>query len=134
MNGLEGSHGWFRIQIGNLDQRLHLVARPRHFGGRITRVGAVDASRRSIVREPREVATDNSQFSMPVDRAHRGKDRINSRLCAIGGLDPSDWAFPPKPNWMRWATYNRAEEKFDRFESTLDAGCLALAIKFGLKI
>jgi hypothetical protein len=26
--------GWFRIQIGQLDQRIILVARPRHFGGR----------------------------------------------------------------------------------------------------
>jgi hypothetical protein len=25
--------GWFRIQIGNLDQRIILVPRPRHFGG-----------------------------------------------------------------------------------------------------
>src|SRR4026208_1574799 len=26
--------GWFRIKIGQLDQRIILVARPRHFGGR----------------------------------------------------------------------------------------------------
>ncbi|MGZ9073509.1 MAG: hypothetical protein ACXW3G_11495, partial [Rhodoplanes sp.] len=34
MSGPNGPHGWFRIQIGSLDQRIHLVARPRHFGGR----------------------------------------------------------------------------------------------------
>lgn len=26
--------GWFRIQIGNLDQRITLISRPRYFGGR----------------------------------------------------------------------------------------------------
>jgi hypothetical protein len=26
--------GWLGIQLGNLDQRIGLVARPRHFGGR----------------------------------------------------------------------------------------------------
>jgi hypothetical protein len=26
--------GWFRIQLGQLDQRINLVAQPRHFGGR----------------------------------------------------------------------------------------------------
>jgi hypothetical protein len=75
-----------------------------------------------------------SQFSDRVNRAHRGKARIKSRLCSIGGFDPDDWDFPPKPKWMRWRTYNRAEEKFDRYESILDEGCLALAIKLGMKI
>ena len=32
MSGTE--EGWFRIRIGELDQRITLVARPRHFGGR----------------------------------------------------------------------------------------------------
>ena len=26
--------GWFRLQLGDLDQRIDLVAAPRHFGGR----------------------------------------------------------------------------------------------------
>ena len=28
------AEGWLRIQIGQLDQRIILVPRPRHFGGR----------------------------------------------------------------------------------------------------
>ena len=28
------THGWFRIAMDDLDQRITLVARPRHFGGR----------------------------------------------------------------------------------------------------
>jgi hypothetical protein len=32
MSGTDG--GWFRIQLGSLDQWITLVSRPRHFGGR----------------------------------------------------------------------------------------------------
>jgi hypothetical protein len=68
-------------------------------------------------------------------RAHAGQSKINSRLCSIGGLDPDDWDFPPKPKWMRRRTYNRHEEKFDRYEDILNYGCTALAAKLaGLKI
>jgi hypothetical protein len=30
---------------------------------------------------------------------------------------------------MRWSTYNRAEEKFDRYESMLDEGMIALVAR-----
>jgi hypothetical protein len=63
-----------------------------------------------------------SQFSTWVGRAHQGKARIKSRLCSIGGFDPDEWDLPPKPKWMRWNTYNRAVEKFDRHEARLRKG------------
>jgi len=47
-------------------------------------------------------------------------------LCAMGGFNPVEWDLAPKPKWMRWATYNRAEAKFDRYERVLDDG-LAVA-------
>jgi hypothetical protein len=71
-----------------------------------------------------------SQFNDSTNRAHAGKVRINSRLCSIAGLDPADWDFPPKPKWMRWRTYNRYEEQYDRYEEVLNSGTLALAAKF----
>ena len=61
-----------------------------------------------------------------IDRAHHGQARINLRLCRKGGFDPNEWSFPPKPKRMRWHTYNRAEEKFDHYESVLDEGTFAL--------
>jgi hypothetical protein len=64
----------------------------------------------------------SSQFMSWIDRAHRGKAKINSRLCAIGGFDPDEWDLPPKPRWMRWNTYNRAEQKFDRYNEMLRQG------------
>jgi hypothetical protein len=72
-----------------------------------------------------------SQFLDRDGRAHRGKARINARLCRIGSFDPKEWDFPPKPKWMRWATYRRAEERFDRYEAMLDEGILELVAKLG---
>jgi hypothetical protein len=41
---------------------------------------------------------------------------------------------PPKPKWMRWRTYKRAEQQFDRYEEALDIGSLAAVMKLlGLK-
>jgi hypothetical protein len=68
----------------------------------------------------------SSQFMTGTDRAHRGKAKINSSLCAIGGFDPDEWEriSPQKPKWMRWHTYDRIEGKFDRYEAFLDRGLL----------
>jgi hypothetical protein len=74
-----------------------------------------------------------SQFLDRDSRAHHGKSKLNTRLCAIGGLDPEDWDFPPKPKWMRRKTYERYEARFDRYEEVLDNGLLELALKLGLK-
>ena len=133
---------WFRIQIGSLSQRIMLVARPRHFGGhqwyfRCPRTGRsasvlwMPPGAESFAcrqRWGRQVAYQ-SQFLDAVGRAHLGKDRINRRLCSIGSLDPDEWDFPPKPRWMRWPTYRRAEANFDRYEETLDWGCLEVVAK-----
>ncbi len=62
----------------------------------------------------------SSQFLDRDNRAHKGK---------AGGFDSDEWDFPPKPKWMRWRTYHRAEEKFDRYESILDEGTLGLVAK-----
>jgi hypothetical protein len=136
-NMADPSNGWFRIKIGQLDQRIYLATRRRHFGGRqwyfacpyTNRLASVlwkpPGARDFACRQrwgPRIVAY-GSQFLDPDNRAHQGQAKINSRLCATGGFDPDEWKFPPKPKWMRWRTYNRAEEKFDRYEAILDYGC-----------
>lgn len=68
-----------------------------------------------------------SQFATPVDRAWRGQARIKSRL--IGDGDPDEWDLPPKPKWMRWHTYKREVEKFDRYEELLDRQLLRSAMR-----
>ncbi len=54
-------------------------------------------------------------------------EKIKRRL--IGELDPEEWDVPPKPKWMRWATYNRYVERFERYEAVLDRAALALVTK-----
>jgi len=45
-----------------------------------------------------------------------------------------EWDFPPKPKRMRWRTYNRAEERFDRYEAVLDEGVIELAARLGFRM
>jgi hypothetical protein len=127
--------GWLCFRIGSLDQKIQLVSRPRHFGGRQWYFVCPYMNRgASVLWMPpggRYFACRQgwggqvgyaSQFLGRDDRAHRGKSKISSRLCSIGGFDPDEWDFPPKPKWMRWNTYNRAQDKFERYEQLLDVG------------
>jgi hypothetical protein len=143
---MSGHEGWLRIQIGQLDQRIILVSRPCHFGGRQWYFMCPYMNRRaSVLWKPpgarafacrqawgRQVAY-SSQFQTATDRAHQGQAKINSRLCSIGGFDPDKWDLPPKPKWMRWRTYNRAVEKLDRYESILDNGTFELLARLAKK-
>jgi hypothetical protein len=142
------SEGWLRIELGVLDQWIKLVAKPRHYGGRqwyfvcpatnrlVSVLWMPAGSRRFCSRQTwgRQVAY-SSQYLDRDSRAHAGQSKIRSRLCSIGKFDPDEWDMPPKPKWIRWKTYNRHVEKFDRYEDILDYGCAALAAKLaGLKI
>jgi len=140
---MEGEYeGWFRIQIGSLDQTIILVPKARHFGGQqwyfvcpsMNRYASVlwrpPGATRFCSRQSwgsRRVAY-SSQFLDPDNRAHRGKAKIKSRL--IGDHDPDDWDLPPKPKWMRWSTYNRLVDRFDSYEEILDRGITELMAKF----
>ena len=56
------------------------------------------------------------------------KRKIKARL--IGDCDPDEWGLPPKPKWMRWRTYNRYVDRFDRYEEILESGVAELIAKF----
>ena len=131
--------GSFRITIGNgATQTIQLIARPRHFGGRqwyfvCPRTGrpasvlwrppgARDFRSRQAWR--RQVAY-RSQFLDPDNRAYHGQSKIKMRL--IGNRDPDDWDLPPKPKGMRWRTYQRYVDRFDRYEDMIGAGFGRLA-------
>ena len=123
----KSTNAWFRIAIGGSVQRISLQSRPRHYGGRqwffvcpaTCRLATVlwkpPGADRFLSRLAwgRQVAY-RSQFQGASDRAYLGKERIKARL--IGDLDPAEWDLPPKPKWMRWATYNRYVERFDDYE------------------
>jgi hypothetical protein len=137
---------WLGVQIGERTQRITLVSKSRHFGGRqwffvcpaTDRLATVlwkpPGASRFCSRQAwgRQVAYA-SQFLDRGSRAHHGQSKINSRLCSIGQFDPDDWNFPPKPKWMRWKNYQRYEARFDRYEEILDLGCLEMARKLSLK-
>jgi hypothetical protein len=134
------SEGLFNIQIGELNQQIALSTFPRHYGGRQWFFVCPVMNRRASVlwlpRGARHFASRHawpgrvayrSQFMTAMDRAYLGMERIKRRL--IGHLDPQDWDLPPKPKWMRWRTYHRLVERFERYEAALDAGALSQAIK-----
>ena len=125
--------GSLRIQTNDMEQTIFLVPKPRRFGGHQWYFVCPVMNRCcSVLWMPpgathfrcrqgwgRAVAYA-SQFLDPDNRAHRGKAKIKARL--IADLDPDEWELPPKPKWMRWRTYNRLEEKFDRYEEMLERG------------
>jgi hypothetical protein len=138
---MEGdSEGSLHIQIGDLHQTITLATLPRHLGGRQWFFVCPVTNRRASVlwlpRGARHFACKHawpgkvaysSQFMTAADRACLGMERIKRRL--IGGLDPEVWDLPPKPKWMRWKTYHRYVERFERYEAMLDAAALSRATK-----
>src|SRR5262245_9080532 len=126
---------WMTISLGESVQRITLEGLHRHFGGRQWFFLCPVTNRRATVlwKPPgatrfcsrkawgRQVAYA-TQFLGRDDRAHHAQSKLNSRLCSIGGLEPDDWDFPPKPKWMRWKTYQRHERKYEHYEDVLDIG------------
>jgi hypothetical protein len=143
---MSGEHaGWLRIRLGRLDQCINLMARRRHFGGRqwffkcphmhslATVLWMPPGADTFACRQKwlRQVAYA-SQFMDRVARGHQGAAAIKSRLCSIGRFAPDEWDLPPKPKWMRWRTYNRMVEKFDRYEAMVEEGLLGAVKRLGL--
>jgi hypothetical protein len=142
---MSGIEGWFRIQLGHLDQRILLTTKRRHFGGRQWYFVCPSTNRpASVLWKPpgaqsfasrqkweRQVAYA-SQFMDRGARAHQGAATIKSRLCSIGGFVPDEWDLPPKPKWMRWRTYNGMVERFDRYEAMVEEGLLEAVKQLGL--
>jgi hypothetical protein len=134
---------WLSVQASRLNQRIILVSRPRHFGGRQWYfVCPIENKRASVLWLPpgakefcSRQAWDGkvayrSQFQSVYNRGHAGKAKIKARL--IGDLDPDDWELPPKPKWMRWRTYKRLEERFEAYDDMTypdDSTLCALAAK-----
>jgi hypothetical protein len=125
--------GTLRIQMDDMEQTVFLTPRPRKLGGyqwyfvcpvinRCCSVlwmppGAARFCSRQVWGSQVAYA---SQFLDPINRAHRGKAKIKAIL--IGNQDPDEWDLPPKPKGMRWSTYNRYVERFEKYQAILDYG------------
>ena len=125
-----------QIAMGRFVQQITLVSRPRHLGGRQWLfVCPVTGGLATVLWKPPGASrfcsrqgwggrvAYRSQFQNAADRAYLGRERIKARL--IGDLDPDAWDLPPKPKWMRRATYNRYVERFDDYEEMLDNASIA---------
>jgi hypothetical protein len=136
-----GNIGWMQIWIGAFNQRIRLVARPRHFGGSQWYFVCPATDRHaSVVWKPSGAklfcsrhAWDGkvaylTQFGSWIDRAHLGKEKIRSKL--IGALDPDEWMLPPPPKGMHNKTYERLVRRFDRYQAALDDGLINLAKQY----
>jgi len=102
---------------------------PVHEPSRVGAVAAAGATRFCSRQTWGRQVAYASQFLDRDSRAHQGQSKINVRLCAIGGFDPDEWDFPPKPKWMRWRTFNRYTERYDAYEDILNQGTFALVAK-----
>jgi hypothetical protein len=123
--------GFLRMVMGKLDQRLDLIAQPRHFGGqqwyfrcpvtgqKCSMVWLPPGATRFCSRQAwgKQVAY-SSQFESTFSRAVGAREKVKSRL--IGNLDRRNWELPPKPKWMRWNTYERLAQKYRHYEGILD--------------
>ena len=129
------AQGSLKIVMGDLEQRLDLVAENRHFGGQQWYFTCPVTGRKcSVVWLPpgatrfcsrqawgKQVAY-STQFKSPFERAISAREKVKSRL--IGDLDPREWELPPKPKWMRWPTYERLAERY-RFQQGIIDGNIA---------
>ena len=95
------------VVVGKPEQRLELIAQPRHFGGKQWYfVCPVTGGKRSVVWMPpgadlfcsrqawgKKVAY-STQFESRFQRALTAREKVKSRL--IGDLDPRYWDLPDK--------------------------------------
>jgi hypothetical protein len=136
---MSGPHeGWLDVQIEPFAQRIALIGRPRHFGGRqwylvcpatglpVSVVWKPEGADKFCCRQTwgSQVAY-LSQFGSWVDRAHLGKARIKAKL--LGDSDPAVLDLPPKPKGMRRGTYLRLVDRYNAYDGKLNDGIAALA-------
>jgi hypothetical protein len=123
------SGGWFRIQLGTLDQRISLDAVPRHFGGQqwyflcprtwrpVSVLWKPPGARNFASRQAwgRQVAY-GSQFETRHDRALSRAQDIRYRLGGPDHVSVIDGITPPKPKGMHRRTYETKLKRLEIYE------------------
>jgi hypothetical protein len=125
--------GTLHIQMADMEQTIILTPRRRAFGGHQWYFMCPYEDRCcSVLWRPAGArqfrcrqgwgsrVAYSSQFLDQTNRAHHGKAKIKAKL--IGDRDPDEWDLPPKPKRMRWPTYDRYVERFDKYQAILDEG------------
>jgi hypothetical protein len=121
--------GWLQIDVGDFQQRVQLVLKPRHFGGGQWYFVCSGLNRLALVlwKPPgaqffrcrqywgSRVAY-RSQFSTAIVRAYLGRAKLKVKLCSPN-LD--DWGIPAKPPNMRRATYDHLIKQYLKYDAVL---------------
>jgi hypothetical protein len=121
--------GWLTVNLGQIEQRIQLCAVKRNFGGvQWYFVCPARACRASVLWLPsgsnlflsrgawgRHVAYA-TQFETPFDRALSAARRIRNELGGPEYRSILD-GVPPKPKWMRCATYDKIVRRHERHEA-----------------
>jgi hypothetical protein len=128
---LTGEEGWIEIA-----ERVPLVHTAQPFGGERLWFACPECGRRcAVLYGGRRFLCRccvglpyTSQSEAAPDRLRRRARLIRERL---GGSDYANLSldFPPKPKWMRWATYERLQAESERFRC---ASLLAAVRRLGL--
>lgn len=139
--------GWLRLRYTvtpyyeddpiRVDETFQLECLPQPFGGvrwlvvcpqrqRLCRVlyKPPGATRFRSRKGFRSRLAYRSQSGSRYDRWLRAKERIRLKVLRAGPPDfreeYADWDLPPKPPWMRWATYNHLSKKWASLEERID--------------
>jgi hypothetical protein len=134
--------GWLRIAVGGREQVLSLQKDPRPYGGGQWYFACPRTGRRaSVLWRPPGASYFASRHSWPSQVAYSSQfqgrcDRALTRgqglRCRLGG---PDWAGytgddPPKPKWMRWATYHRILDRSNWYEGIADEKLYSLVARW----
>lgn len=139
--------GWLRLKYTvtsyhqdepiRVEETFQLVKRPQPFGGfrwfvlcpqlqTLCRVlyKPPGATRFRSRKGFRSRLAYRSQSGGRYDRWLRARDRLKAKVLRAGPADfrekYADWDLPPKPPWMRWATYNRLSGQWADLEDKID--------------
>jgi len=129
---LIGHTGWLGIEIDGNTQRIEVISEGRHLGGHQRYfICPTTGEKASVLWRPSGAEEFRSrlgwgrsvayitQIGTWVDRAHRGKEKVNLRM---GNGDRDTGKMPRKPKWMRMKTYQKYARRFDHYESALAQG------------
>jgi hypothetical protein len=134
----DGCRGWIRLELGDLDQWIELIALPRHYGGRQWYFLCPRTDRRaSVLWKPpgartfacrqawgRQVAY-GSQFQSTYHRASSAAQDIQRRLRKESHTPLVGDELPPRPKGMHRRTYEKTVRRYEAYKTITDQDLIA---------
>ncbi len=134
----DGRRGRLRLELGELDQWIELVALARHYGGQQWYFLCPQTGRRaSVLWKPpgarsfacrqawgRQVAY-GSQFQSPYRRASSAAQDIQRRLREEPYIPLVGDELPPRPKGMHRRTYDKIVRRHEAYKTIMDQDLIA---------